>query len=189
MERLNYRCGQASASSQRRGTPLMQLHLLPLLSTLERSHPCPHWRVPSCFTCHRLVSSQPESAYPERGIWPLTSLTCPNSPCLSALLRRAPLPTPSLPLRCLVFTPGQRKKDATLPDKPIPLPSMIHDTRASAEIHCNDIHYPRGPSHLYKLSNMGVPSSYWYYWFTRNPQFNWYDWTAYRQTPSQSSSI
>lgn len=48
--------------------------------------------------------------------------------------------------------------DATQHDKPIPLPSMIHDTGAWAEIHCNHIHYRTGPAHLYKLSNMGVPT-------------------------------
>ena len=52
------------------------------------------------------------------------------------------------------MVPG--KKDGTLHDKPIPLPSMIHDTGAWAEIHCS--HYLTGPAHLYKLSNMGVPT-------------------------------
>ena len=85
VERLNYRCGQAvqavwqcgqaSASSQRRGTPLMQLHLLPLLSTLERSHPCPlllHMSQADFLPTRVGVSRK------RHGQWPLTNLlTCP----------------------------------------------------------------------------------------------------------------
>ena len=85
-----------------------------------------------------------------KGHMAIDELDLPQFPMPVGTLEKSPSPYP--------ITPGQRKKDTTLPDKPIPLPSMIHDTRASAEIHCNDIHYPRGPSHLYKLSNMGVPT-------------------------------
>ena len=68
-----------------------------------------------------------------------------------------------------MFTPGQKKsvhqkKDVTLPDKPIPLPSIIKDTRAWTDIHCNKIHYPTGPVQTIKYR-----SSHWYHWFTRNP--------------------
>ena len=109
----------------------------------------------------------PPSQSIQTNLHPLTNLTSPMDIDQLDLpvhtLEKSPSPYPysgeepdAIPsyLSCSVFIPG--KKDATLQDKPIPLPSMIHDTGAWAEIHCS--HYLTGPAHLYKLSNMGVPT-------------------------------